>query len=201
MEIDSVPSGEKTSFTPSLAALAERAGTNHEGEEQETAVFLANPCNPSGGLLDKKELFQTIKENPGTVWILDESFIDYTGGKESLLPDAATLPNLVILRSLTKFYGMAGVRCGFAVSCALLAERLRKNLPAWNVNVFAAAAVRAILKQPSSWAEQERTLNRRAGKTCSADCPRCRELPFCLPAPTSFSSAFPALLPAWLPCC
>ena len=160
VEIDSVPSGEKTSFTPSLAALAERAGTNHEGEEQETAVFLANPCNPSGGLLDKKELFQTIKENPGTVWILDESFIDYTGGKESLLPDAATLPNLVILRSLTKFYGMAGVRCGFAVSCALLAERLRKNLPAWNVNVFAAAAVRAILKQPSSWAEQERTLNR-----------------------------------------
>ena len=61
VEIDSVPAGEKTSFTPSLSALAERVGTNHKGEKQETAVFLANPCNPSGGLLDKKELFQTIK--------------------------------------------------------------------------------------------------------------------------------------------
>lgn len=59
---------------------------------------------------------------------------------------------------------MAGIRCGFAVCCAPLAERLRKNLPAWNVNVFAAAAVRAILKQPSSWAEQERTLNRERRK-------------------------------------
>lgn len=200
VEIDSVPAGEKTSFTPSLSALAERVGTNHKGEKQETAVFLANPCNPSGGLLDKKELFQTIKENPGTVWILDESFINYAGGEKSLLPDAATLPNLVILHSLTKFYGMAGIRCGFAVCCAPLAERLRKNLPAWNVNVFAAAAVRAILKQPSSWAEQERTLNRERRKDLfhrlsalpgAAVLPS-RQLPSLPPFRRSFRPGFPA---------
>lgn len=55
---------------------------------------------------------------------------------------------------------MAGVRCGFSVCAAPLAERLRQSLPAWNVNAFAAAAARAVLEQPPSWADGERALNR-----------------------------------------
>lgn len=86
--------------------------------------------------------------------------MDYVQGAESLLREAALLPNLVVLRSLTKFYGMAGVRCGFSICAAPLAERLRQSLPAWNVNAFAAAAVKAVLAQPSSWADRERARNR-----------------------------------------
>lgn len=153
-EVLSVPTGEEDSFTPSPLRLAEQAADG-------SAVFLANPCNPSGGLLDVRNLRRAVKDCPGAIWILDESFIDYADGTESLLRDAADLPNLVVLRSLTKFYGMAGVRCGFAVCAAPLAKRLRQSLPAWNVNAFAAAAGRAALAQPPSWADGERARNRK----------------------------------------
>lgn len=55
---------------------------------------------------------------------------------------------------------MAGVRCGFSICAAPLAERLRQSLPAWNVNAFAAEAAKAVLKHPSSWADRERARNR-----------------------------------------
>lgn len=144
---------ERDSFTPSPRVLGEQAADG-------SAIFLANPCNPSGGLLHVQALRQAVQDRPGVIWILDESFMDYAEKTESLLHDAAVLPNLVVLRSLTKFYGMAGVRCGFSVCAAPLAERLRQSLPAWNVNAFAAAAARAVLEQPSSWADGERALNR-----------------------------------------
>lgn len=144
---------EEASFTPAPLPLAEEA-------EEGSAVFLANPANPSGGLLDVPALRRAVQKRPGVIWIVDESFIDYAEGTESLLPAAAVLPNLVVLRSLTKFYGMAGVRCGFAVCAAPLAERLRQSLPAWNVNAFATAAALAVLDQPPAWADAERALNR-----------------------------------------
>lgn len=144
---------ERDCFTPSPLLLAEQAADG-------SAVFLANPCNPSGGLLDVPALRRAVQHRPGVVWIVDESFIDYADGTESLLRDAEFFPNLVVLRSLTKFYGMAGVRCGFAACAAPLAERLRQSLPAWNVNAFAAAAARAVLEEPPSWADGERARNR-----------------------------------------
>lgn len=148
------PQTEKNAaFAPSPLLAAEHAADG-------TAVFLAHPCNPSGALLDGEELQQAILKKTGILWILDESFIDYAEEAQTFIHMAASLPNLVVLRSLTKFYGMAGVRCGFAACPAPLAERLRNSLPAWNVNAFAAAAARAALEQPSSWAERERTLNR-----------------------------------------
>ena len=152
-DVLSIRTEERDSFIPSSLLPAEQAADG-------SAVFLANPCNPSGGLLDVPALRQAVRNRPGVVWIIDESFIDYADGTESLLRDAALLPNLVVLRSLTKFYGIAGVRCGFSVCAAPLAERLRQSLPAWNVNAFAATAARAVLEQPPSWADGERALNR-----------------------------------------
>lgn len=152
-DVLSIRTEERNSFIPSPLLTAEQAAGG-------SAVFLANPCNPSGGLLDVPALRQAVRDRPGVIWIIDESFIDYADGTESLLRDAALLPNLVVLRSLTKFYGIAGVRCGFSVCAAPLAERLRQSLPAWNVNAFAAAAVQAVLEQPPSWADGERALNR-----------------------------------------
>lgn len=152
-DVLSIRTEERNSFLPSLRRLAEQAADG-------SAVFLANPANPSGGLLDAEALRRTVQGRPEVIWIIDESFMDYAQGAESLLREAALLPNLVVLRSLTKFYGMAGVRCGFSICAAPLAERLRQSLPAWNVNAFAAAAVRAALEHPSSWADRERARNR-----------------------------------------
>ena len=102
-DVLSIRTEERNSFLPSLCHLEEQAADG-------SAVFLANPSNPSGGLLDAAALHRVIQSHPEVLWIIDESFMDYAQGAESLLREAALLPNLVVLRSLTKFYGMAGVR-------------------------------------------------------------------------------------------
>ena len=99
-DVLSIRTEERNSFIPSPLLTAEQAAGG-------SAVFLANPCNPSGGLLDVPALRQAVRDRPGVIWIIDESFIDYADGTESLLRDAALLTNLVVLRSLTKFYGAA----------------------------------------------------------------------------------------------
>lgn len=106
MDVLSIRTEERNSFLPSLCHLEEQAADG-------SAVFLANPSNPSGSLLDAAALRRAVQSRPEVLWIIDESFMDYAEGAESLLREAAPLPNLVVLRSLTKFYGMAGIRCGF----------------------------------------------------------------------------------------
>ena len=128
-DVLSIRTEERNSFLPSLCRLEEQAADG-------SAVFLANPSNPSGSLLDAAALRRAVQSRPEVLWIIDESFMDYVQGAESLLREAALLPNLVVLRSLTKFYGMAGVRCGFSICAAPLAERLRQSLPAWNVTAL-----------------------------------------------------------------
>ncbi|MFR4222569.1 MAG: aminotransferase class I/II-fold pyridoxal phosphate-dependent enzyme [Akkermansia sp.] len=151
-DVLSIRTEERNSFLPSLCRLEEQAADG-------SAVFLANPSNPSGGLLDAAALHRVVQSRPEVLWIIDESFMDYVQGAESLLREAALLPNLVVLRSLTVLrHGRRPVR--FFHLRRPLAERLRQSLPAWNVNAFAAAAVKAVLAQPSSWADRERTRNR-----------------------------------------
>ena len=103
MDVLSIRTEERNSFLPSLCHLEEQAADG-------SAVFLANPSNPSGSLLDAAALRRAVQSRPEVLWIIDESFMDYAEGAGSLLREAALLPNLVVLRSLTKFYGMAGVR-------------------------------------------------------------------------------------------
>lgn len=152
-KVTSFQTTEQEHFLPNPNLLKKYAS---EGN----AVFLSNPSNPSGGLLKAKPLRQIIHTTPKVIWIIDESFMDYTDGTESLLKDVTRLPNLIVLRSLTKFYGMAGVRCGFAVCSEPLAKQLQQSLPPWNVNIFAEAAVKAVLKSERSWANEERTRNK-----------------------------------------
>lgn len=122
-------------------------------------VFLGNPGNPSGSLIDKKALLGTMEKRSDVLWVLDEAFIDYVGEDSSLMSSAAVLSNLIVLRSLTKFYGMAGIRAGYAVACPSLSCRLREALPAWNVSACAAEAMKAVFRDTSSFANEERRLN------------------------------------------
>ncbi len=122
-------------------------------------VFLANPGNPSGALLPTTELMAAISRRRDVLWVLDEAFIDYAGEDVSLVKEAPVLPNLLVLRSLTKFYGMAGVRAGYAVACPAVASRLREALTAWNVSTCAAEAMKAVFRDQGDFADEERRVN------------------------------------------
>ncbi|MBN2705573.1 MAG: threonine-phosphate decarboxylase [Deltaproteobacteria bacterium] len=124
---------------PELAAASRQA--------QPDLVFICNPNNPTGQLLDPQQLESMLSEweKTGIIVVLDEAFIDFAGPEFSLAASVKRFSNLIILRSLTKIYALAGVRCGYLLSAPALSGRLRALLEPWSLNSIAlAAAVRAL---------------------------------------------------------
>ena len=81
--------------------------------------------------------------------ILDESFIDFLGNDHSAVDDLIELDNLILVRSLTKFFSIAGLRAGYMISSKSIVSNMRKNSPPWSVNSIAQTAACQYLKRPS----------------------------------------------------
>jgi histidinol-phosphate/aromatic aminotransferase/cobyric acid decarboxylase-like protein len=103
-------------------------------------VVIINPNNPDGGLADHFELVDYVRRAQGRVQqvIVDESFGAFATEDESpsLAPLVSELPHLVVVNSLSKSHGIAGLRLGYAVMAPLRARALRAR-SLWNVNAFA----------------------------------------------------------------
>ena len=109
-------------------------------------VILNTPHNPTGALYRRDALLSLIDvaEAHDTVVMLDEAFIDYAS-QESFVSLAPTKPHLIVVRSLTKFYAMPGLRIGNAVCNAMLAATIRRQVDPWSVSTVALEAGRAAL--------------------------------------------------------
>lgn len=106
-------------------------------------VFLANPDDPTGTWLTEAELAPFLDAVPkDTLVVLDEACVDFVEAPD--FPDALALrrryPNLVILRTLSKAHGLAGLRLGYGVARAEVVEYIDRVRPAFNVNAVAQAA-------------------------------------------------------------
>lgn len=108
------------------------------------AILLTNPHNPTGQLLPRKSLTEWILDHPGFALVLDEAFMDYHPD-HSLLPRLLDRPRTVVLRSLTKFYGVPGLRVGYAFADAATARRMADLQEAWPVGQLELAAALAAL--------------------------------------------------------
>ena len=98
-------------------------------------VFIANPNNPTGLSIGANKLREFAKKHNDTVFVIDEAFIDFVVDEQSFISDRPT--NVIVLRSMTKFYAIPGLRLGFAVADEKLIEQIRKYIAPWPVNVFA----------------------------------------------------------------
>jgi threonine-phosphate decarboxylase len=103
-------------------------------------VLLNNPHNPSGAMLDQREV-QRVADTAtatatGATLLLDEAFIDYVPDA-SLVREAAAQPGLIVIRSLTKFYGCPALRVGYAVAHPDTIRAVRSLLPTWPVTQLA----------------------------------------------------------------
>src|SRR5208283_2049011 len=97
-------------------------------------LLLNNPHNPSGAMLGRNEILRIAGS---TIPVLfDEAFIDYVPDA-SLVREAATRPGLIVLRSLTKFYGCPALRVGYAVAHPDTARRVQSLLPTWPITQLA----------------------------------------------------------------
>ena len=121
-----------------------------KGLKGRDSLYLASPNNPTSLSLEKKDLLMVLREtkNRGVTFILDEVYMEFSDSprKNSLIQEAVQSRNLIILRSMTKFFALAGLRLGAAIAHPKMIARLKKYQPPWPVNSLAAAAAREFLK-------------------------------------------------------
>jgi len=137
MEVEAVPLEESRGF----ALDWDRLDRCVEGGE---IVLLGQPNNPTGLAFDTTRLRRFASEHPATIFVVDEAFADFVEGLESLAK--GTAGNVVVLRSLTKFYAIPGLRLGATVAPADLARTIRTQIPPWSANTLAQAVGIAALR-------------------------------------------------------
>ncbi|WP_033292228.1 Rv2231c family pyridoxal phosphate-dependent protein CobC [Amycolatopsis jejuensis] len=115
-------------------------------------VFVGNPTNPTS-VLHPADTLRTLTR-PGRIVVVDEAFLDAVSGEvESLAGERIT--GVVVLRSLTKTWGLAGLRAGYVLGEPAVIDRLRAVQPPWSVSTLAAVATIACCR-PSALEEAEK---------------------------------------------
>jgi histidinol-phosphate aminotransferase len=129
-------------------------------------IILANPNNPSGTLVPVDELRRLCDAAPNAVVVVDEAYVDFAlgaGVDASMLPYLAQHPNLVVLRTMSKSYSLAGARLGLMFAAAPLIAELVKVKDSYNVNAVTQAIGVAALEDRSYHEDcVRRTLDQRA---------------------------------------
>lgn len=116
--------------------------------EKTRLVFIANPNNPTGTLLSSTALENFVGALPGTViCVLDEAYFEFVLDQDKVDSIAwlAKYPNLIITRTFSKAYGLAGLRMGYSLSSAEIADLLNRVRQPFNNNMLALAAAEAAL--------------------------------------------------------
>ncbi|KOT35785.1 aminotransferase [Streptomyces caelestis] len=133
--VDMFPLQEAGGFALDLAQYAEfiRArGTR--------VAVICNPNNPDGGFLHKHAVVQFMDAMADLdLVVIDESFLEFADAENepSVVQEAMLRPNVIVLRSLGKNFGLHGIRFGYLVANPALAGKIRSMLPKWNLNSFA----------------------------------------------------------------
>jgi histidinol-phosphate aminotransferase len=116
-------------------------------------VFIGNPTNPTAVLHPADAIAALAR--PGRTLVVDEAFIDAVPGEPQSLAARADLPGLLVIRSLTKTWGLAGLRVGYLLGAPDLLARLRAAQPLWSVSSPALAAAQAC-SEPHALEEADR---------------------------------------------
>ena len=113
--------------------------------EQVKLLIFSNPCNPTSLVCGREEMRTLIDSLPDTLVVLDEAYMDFSD--QSLLGEVEDHPNLLVLRTCSKAFGMAALRLGFAVCGKTLAGALRAVKSPYNVNSLSQAVGTAVLRR------------------------------------------------------
>lgn len=126
---------------------------------REGLIYICNPNNPTASITPKDEFRAFIEKVPQqTMVLVDEAYFHYADSPdyESVIPLIKDHPNLIVARTFSKIYAMAGLRCGYCIAQRETVQRMRPHLSWDSVNTMALAAAIASLNDPEQVANSRR---------------------------------------------
>lgn len=143
-------------------------------------IVICHPNSPTGQACSADDIARvaSIARRQGLWLMIDEAFADYCP-ERSVLPHAASWPHVVVLRNMTKFYALPGLRVGYAVATLTVARRLRRQLPPWSISMMGQIAALAALSDAAHAQKSLRFMARERErlKRLFAALPGCSVLP------------------------
>lgn len=116
-------------------------------DEHTKIIFFCSPNNPTGNTLSRKEIIQWIKNFDGLV-VVDEAYIDFTD-TPTFIEALGEFPNLIVLQTLSKAWGMAALRLGMAFASPEIISILNKIKPPYNINGLTQQKALEVLENPN----------------------------------------------------
>ena len=127
-------------------------------------LFLCNPHSPSGTLYNKESLLELVDfcREKGVIFSIDENYIEFAaeGQRTTLAGMVKEYENLFVIRSVTKFYGMAGIRLGYGLAAPNMVEKLENVRIPWSINSLASCATLAAFNDTDFIEETKKTITK-----------------------------------------
>lgn len=133
-------SREEDGFQPDLDLIREKA-------VDKEMVFICNPNNPTGRLINPDDLKALIVSLPKSLFVVDESYLPFAGEEEKVSLLSADMTNAVILNSMSKIFRIPGLRIGFLKASSDVITRMKRFMLPWNVNSLAHEAVGFLMEE------------------------------------------------------
>lgn len=112
---------------------------------EEGLIWICNPNNPNGNILQRNELDEMLKLNPKSIFVVDEAYIDFTNEVDSCIDLLDEHQNLILVKSLTKNFSIPGLRLGYLISNKALVQNIQFYKAPWTVNSLAIEAGKFLL--------------------------------------------------------
>lgn len=137
---------EKDTFRLDVDGLLKAAS-----REEARIIIICNPNNPTGNCFDEDDILAVVKGTDKIV-ILDEAYYEFAG--KSLVSRLEEFPNLIIMRTFSKAFGLAGLRVGYTMAAKEIIQEIHKVRQPFNVNAFSQRAARIALEEAAAFQAQ-----------------------------------------------
>lgn len=112
-------------------------------KEQPKIIYICNPNNPTGNLMPVDDILEVVSYCQKSVIIVDEAYAEFCD--TTVIPYVEEYPNLLVLRTFSKAYGLAGIRCGYSISSTNLAKAINLARPPYNISSLSQLAAQLVL--------------------------------------------------------
>jgi threonine-phosphate decarboxylase len=178
---DHLVCSEQVGFAPDMAAIEQAAASRD-------LVFLCNPNNPTGSLVDRSQIESLCRALPDTLFVVDESYLPFAAHPADASLIRSDLPNLMVLNSMSKVFRIPGLRIGFVKAPTALLKQLAVFALPWSVNSLAQAAVQWLMTRPDAvtrFLSETRTTLEREKRRIEESIHRKTDI-HCFPSATAF---------------